>query len=209
MAEVKNPLALALQQAKSPLNGDAVLRALAGNQAQDFNSSPFSQGMNSDIRRNVNLVAEALAVPGKAATGQYNDLSIYSDGSVSPMSEALIDDAAKLAGFVSVGSIPMMRPANSLGSGGRESINTLLEQARARIASREAKASEILQSGRNNVRMRSATQGSALVGPDMSVPGKFRVTYFDPQGVPNGHVELPTYEEAIKRAILDGFSEQN
>lgn len=207
MAEVINPLAIALQQVENPRDGNAVLNALARNQAQQFNANPLSQAMNRDLTRSFNAVAEALMVPGKAARGDYNDLTIYSDGSVSPVSEALIGDAAKLAGIVSVGSMPMVRPANSLGSGGRESLTTLLEQARARINAREAKASEIIQSGRSNVRMRSATQGSALIGPDMSVPGKFRVTYFDPQGVPNGHVELPTYEDAIKRAILDGFSE--
>lgn len=118
MAEVKNPLALALQQVENPRDGRAVLNALARNQAQQFNANPLSQAMNRDLTRNFNAVAEALMVPGKAARGDYNDLTIYSDGSVSPVSEALIGDANKLAGVIGTGSVASPRPTGSLGSGG-------------------------------------------------------------------------------------------
>lgn len=167
----------------------------------------FSHAISGGIQDSVNSVASALMAPGNALRGEYNEVEINPDGSVNPVNSALIAQALNMAATVGVGGSAFPRPHGSLGMGGKEEVLGLLEQARARIAAREAKAAAILESGQKNVRMRSPTQGTALIGPDMSVPGKFRVTYFDPRGVPNGHVELPTYEEAIKRAILDGFSE--
>lgn len=180
-----------------------IARALSQNSE---NTLARHQAIDKDVGEIVNPVAQALMAPGDALRGEYNGAEVNADGSVNPFNAPLMNAASNMAGVVSLGSAPMPRPIGSLGVGGTEAVSDLLQQARARIAAREAKAAEIIGSGKSNVRMKGKA-GMALVGPDMSVPGKFRVTYFDPQGVPNGHVELPTYSEAIKRAMLDGFSE--
>jgi hypothetical protein len=48
---------------------------------------------------------------------------------------------------------------------------------------------------------------TALAGPDMSKPGRFRLTRFD-DGKPVGHTEHATLDEAIARGLDDGFQPQ-
>lgn len=42
---------------------------------------------------------------------------------------------------------------------------------------------------------------TALVGPDVSRPGRFRLSRFDESG-PIGHVEAPTMRDAVLHALL-------
>lgn len=172
-----------------------------------LNSSPFSQAVNSDLSRNTNSIVQALAAPGNAAQGLYNYAEVSPSGEVAPFNRGIMDAASNMAGVVSLGSAPIPRPKGSLGMGGapKENLNTLLEAARKRIADRDAAVSELASSGNSSVRMKGAA-GQVLVGPDVSKPGGFRVTYFDTKGTPNGHVETKTYDEAIRRAFLDGFN---
>jgi hypothetical protein len=206
MSDPKLPMMMAAQYSDLPIPGTFVPVPSRG-KSLDEAMRGISQELSEKAIDGASSVAEALMAPGNALQGQYNQVEINPDGSVNPVNSALIAQALNMAATVGVGGSAFPRPHGSLGMGGKEEVLGLLEQARARIAARDAKAAAILESGQKNVRMMSPTQGTALIGPDMSVPGKFRVTYFDPQGVPNGHVELPTYEDAIKRAILDGFSE--
>lgn len=78
----------------------------------------LSYSMSQDLAKAGQSVASALATPGNAIRGNYNNVSIFSDGYVSPVSEALIRDASNMAGVVTTGSMPMPRPMNSLGMGG-------------------------------------------------------------------------------------------
>lgn len=48
---------------------------------------------------------------------------------------------------------------------------------------------------------------TALAGPDMSKPGKFRVTRFE-DGQPIGHVEYPTLAMAVDDALKEGYRPQ-
>lgn len=51
----------------------------------------------------------------------------------------------------------------------------------------------------------SGDQGrTALAGPDMSKPGRFRLTRFDPGG-PVGHTEYKTLADAVEAGMLQGF----
>lgn len=88
----------------------------------------LSYGISQDIGQAGNSVAQALMTPGNALRGDYNNVSVYPSGYVSPVSEALIRDANNMAGVVATGSMPMPRPMNSLGMGGRlpssQSLNT-------------------------------------------------------------------------------------
>lgn len=78
----------------------------------------LSYGISQDIGQAGDSVARALMTPGNALRGDYNEVSIYPSGYVSPVSEALIQDASNMAGVVTTGSMPMPRPMNSLGMGG-------------------------------------------------------------------------------------------
>ena len=96
----------------------SILLALARQQAQDLNQSPFSRAVNSDIKRNASAVASALMAPGNALRGEYSQTEIEPSGYVRPFSGGLMDAASNMAGVVSLGSVPMARPVGSLGMGG-------------------------------------------------------------------------------------------
>lgn len=87
------------------------------------NFSDSMRGASYDISQRMvgaaNSIAEALMTPGNAMRGEYSYAMINPDGSVDPVSAALIEPAANLAGIVSMGSLPMTRPSGSLGMGGR------------------------------------------------------------------------------------------
>ncbi len=91
-------------------------------------SSPYSRtanelmrGLSYDLSQDVvdagNRVAQALLAPVRAARGEYDQVSIYPNGYVSPIDERLISDAADFSGLVSVGAMPIPRPIGSLGMG--------------------------------------------------------------------------------------------
>lgn len=94
----------------------------------------LSYGISQDIGQAGNSVAQALMTPGNALRGDYNNVSVYPSGYVSPVSEALIRDANNMAGVVTTGSMPMPRPMNSLGMGGfvAQSANDIERLARSK-----------------------------------------------------------------------------
>lgn len=97
--------------------GEDILRALAAKQVAGFNSSPFSQGLTSDLERMGSSVAAALMAPGDALRGEYSDVEVLPTGEVSPFSQPLMDAASNMAGVVTLGSAPLPRPAGSLAMG--------------------------------------------------------------------------------------------
>lgn len=101
---------------------NSILMALALQQAKSLNSSPFSQAVNSDIKRNANAVANALMAPGNALRGEYSQTEIEPSGYVRPFSSGLMGAASNMAGVVSLGSVPIPRPLGSLGIGGTPRI---------------------------------------------------------------------------------------
>lgn len=98
---------------------NSVLLSLAGQQAKEFNSSPFSQAFNRDLRRTGSSLADAFLAPGNALQGQYNSVEVNPNGSVNPFNMQMMNAASNMAGAVSLGSAPMPRPRGSLGMGGR------------------------------------------------------------------------------------------
>lgn len=151
-------------------------------------------------------IAQALMAPGNAVMGQYDQRPVYADGSVGMFDPRMVEDAATLAGSVSLGAAPMPRPTNSLGSGG-STVNRLLEDVRRRRSERAEMVQSIMSSNPSSVRL-SGPSGPVLVGPDMSKPGGSRVTYFGEDGIPNGHSEFASLEKALEQALLDGYRPQ-
>jgi hypothetical protein len=81
----------------------------------------------------------------------------------------------------------------------------LMADAKQRLATRAADVARISAESPVGVRMRRADGQMAAVGPDPTVPGKYRVTFIDQDG-PSGHSEYSTYQEALDRALQDGFT---
>lgn len=98
-------------------NWDAVLMALAKDQASQFNSSPLSQEVKRELGGMADSVIQALMAPGNALQGQYSEVEVNPDGSVNPVSQALLGQALNMAGTVSLGSVAAPRPMGSLGMG--------------------------------------------------------------------------------------------
>lgn len=100
-----------------------ILRALAAQQAVGFNSSPISQFVNEagseaggKLVSGAQSVARALALPGDVFSGQ---TPFDPRRGFSGQDPATLDRAAELAGTIQLGSMPIPRPAGSLGMGGR------------------------------------------------------------------------------------------
>lgn len=159
--------------------------------------------LNDKLEGVGSALAQALMAPGDALMGRYDQLPVYEDGRLGMFDPRMMEDAANLAGLVSLGAAPIPRPTNSVGSGGT-TLNNLLQEVRKRRADREVELNTILDSQSSSVQF-SGSNGSALAGPDMSVPGKFRVTYFDQEGIPNGHSELDSFSEAIDQVLREGY----
>lgn len=91
---------------------------------------------------------------------------------------------------------------------------TPLPELSAALKTRTAAMDElvsVLAADGGSVRLKHRPRGSAgddgrsaLVGPDMSEPGKFRITYFDERG-PSGHTVHNTMEEAIDGALRSNY----
>lgn len=102
---------------------EEILWALAAQQAEDFNSSPFSQFVNDagaeaggKLVNSAEAIVQALMLPGDVASGKTPfDPRLGFSG----QDPATLDRAANLAGAVSLGSMPIPRPSNSIGMGGR------------------------------------------------------------------------------------------
>lgn len=88
--------------------------------------------------------------------------------------------------------------------GGRR--RDIFEGAAERVAERKATAQRLAASG-EAVQLEHPSGRSALVGPDMSKPGRFRSTRFDEAGEPAGHVEAATLEAAITETLAEGYTE--
>lgn len=87
---------------------------------------------------------------------------------------------------------------------GASKLQKLMAQVRAATAAREELAAALAAPGRP-IRMRKGDGRTAMAGPDVSKPGGFRVTRFDADGEPNGHVEYPDLETAINEALREGY----
>jgi hypothetical protein len=145
--------------------------------------------------------------PANALAGKYDQMVIDPEtGKVlSMMDPRLMDDAAAMAGLVTTGGVAMPKLPNTLGMGGAGTLDDLLSKARTRIAAREEAVGQILGTGKSSVPF-EGKNGLALAGPDMSVPGGYRLTYFDKSGIPNGHSEFKNMKDAVKRALEDGYT---
>lgn len=78
-----------------------------------------------------------------------------------------------------------------------------MKDIRAKAAERNALAKS-LASKNKSIRMHHESGHKALVGPDMSKPGKYRVTRFDDKGA-MGHTEHDSMEDAANEALRNGF----
>ena len=87
-----------------------------------------------------------------------------------------------------------------------EDIHQLMAEFKARREAREALASELAEAGRPVRMISSDGERSVLVGPDMSNPGSFRITYFDAARTPTGHSEYWTFERALEDALTYGYA---
>lgn len=121
---------------------DDILKALAGQQAAQFNQGPVSQFINAagteaggKLGAAGQAIVQALMAPGNALRGQYDEREIRPDGSVSQFDPRMMDDATELAGAIGLSSMPVAKPAGSLGMFGGRSAKTAdhaaLERAQA------------------------------------------------------------------------------
>jgi hypothetical protein len=124
------------------------------------------------------------AKPGEADAGQADFLTTFMNDAQVAFDELTADQ-------------PMGQRAPNL--------QDMLGEARARLQDRRAAAQQIAAEGKP-VRMFNGDR-SALIGPDVSKPGGYRVTYFDENG-PSNHVEHPTLEAAAEAAMREGFAPQ-
>ena len=164
-----------------------------------------------------------LMAPGNALRGQYDQVQVMPDGSVSQFDPRMVQDASSLAGMVTLGSGAIPRPVGTLNMGAN--LSDLMERwstAKAKYPNRNTSAAEMIENIRERTKTRQevvtalldtgnkairfdADGRRALAGPDMSVPGGYRLTYFDKDGVPDGHSEFKSMSEALDRALVDGF----
>lgn len=102
----------------------------AAKQAGEFNSSPFSQFVNDagteaggKLSMAAQDIANALMAPGRALQGGY-DLMVDPATGVNYY-DGMTEDAANLAGLVSLGAAPIPRPAGSLSMGASVQPNAI------------------------------------------------------------------------------------
>lgn len=74
-----------------------------------------------------------------------------------------------------------------------------VEDFHKRRRDKEALAEKLAAEHPNGIRFQNRDDPArkTLVGPDTAEPGKFRITYFTPEGQPRGHTVYNTYVEAI------------
>jgi len=83
-------------------------------------------------------------------------------------------------------------------------FNDLVLRAKQSLAEKESLSTELSASG-EPVKFVSVDGKKALAGPDMSAPGKYRLTYFDESGVPSGHTEFDSLKQATRRALDEKY----
>jgi len=82
-----------------------------------YSESAILKALQSDIGRAASSVQSAFMAPGNALRGDYSYAEVNPDGSVNPVNSALMDQASNMAGVVSLGSMPVPKPTNSLTMG--------------------------------------------------------------------------------------------
>lgn len=110
--------------------GQGYQDALAAASAASQRLSSWKTGMLAPIDRNIvtgalrpavpMFIQDALrgmAAPGNAVRGEYNQVQVGPDGSVSQFDPRMMDDAAALAGSVTLGSGAIPRPLGTLDMG--------------------------------------------------------------------------------------------
>jgi hypothetical protein len=95
-------------------------------------------------------------------------------------------------------------PMKYAGNVAKSSLSELLAKTQADMAARKVQAESLAAAG-SPVRMQHQSGRSALVSPDMSKPGQWRITYLDENG-PSGHFEFPNAYEATYAALREGFA---
>lgn len=83
-------------------------------------------------------IAQALMAPGNALRGEYDQVGIMGDSSVTMADPRMYDDATELSGLVGLGAMPMPRPSNSLGMFGGMNAKTADLDALKRAQTLEA-----------------------------------------------------------------------
>lgn len=78
------------------------------------------------------------------------------------------------------------------------------KQHEAKVQARKETARQLAEAGPQ--RLQNTEGKTALAGPDPSKPGAFRVTWFDREGEPWGHVEHKTLASAIDEALSEGYA---
>lgn len=84
------------------------------------------------------------------------------------------------------------------------SFDALVREMKEKSAARDALAQSLASKG-GSIRMRHSDKLRALVGPDMSSPTMFRITYFDSRG-PSGHICYGSFLDAVTNALREGFA---
>lgn len=83
---------------------------------------------------------------------------------------------------------------------------------RERWERQNARIAEILLGEQRPLRFALKSGGSILVSRDMLKPGEWRITRFEGDGQPTGHIACATYERAVREArklggdVLDGMT---
>lgn len=124
---------------------EALLWQMAQKQAQQFNTSPTSRFVNdagAEAGGKLNAAGQsflkAIMAPGNALRGEYDEREIRPDGSVSQFDPRMMDDATELAGTIGLSSMPVPKPAGSLGMFGGASAKTADHAALARAQALES-----------------------------------------------------------------------
>ena len=131
MAE-KNDVALALLRRELPVPGSDLGPLYEPNVGDHLRDIDYLLGKR--VEEYGEAIARALMAPGNALRGEYDEVAVMPDGSLSMSDPRMISDAAELAGLVSLGAAPMPRPAGSLGMGAsvHSNIDLLAQELRAR-----------------------------------------------------------------------------
>jgi len=153
-----------------------------------------TQAVVSEIMQGVDtpeILAQPQPAAAPASTGEM-------PGTLGPV-EASASVAPSMAETAPVA--PTIERANQPPPAEGSPLAEQIKKFKARSAARDVEVSDLTASGKSIklVSNRDPTR-KAMVGPDMSEPGKFRVTYIDEQG-PSGHTVYDTMEEAARSVV--------
>jgi hypothetical protein len=207
-----------------PNHVDGQPEADAAAQAQrDAEQTTFLQSVIVDRQAQFNqlLGAEALveaspAVDTAAAAESVQPTDTNAEAAAKLAGEGAVDETIQTADATDVANTgvelspedlvvlatyePSSEAATPQASG---DLQTLLSDARARLAARAELTSRLVEAGRP-VRLEMEGGRTALAGPDVSNPDGFRLTYFDENG-PSNHVEHVSLAAAVDAGLREGF----